>query len=407
MRVEGAAVRPLAGTRSGTSRAAVLAWASVLLYVGVTIVTLALEVRFVGHVEIVDIWVVIALGASVVVGALIVGKHPRHPIGWMFCAAALFYGASFLTRQYAILALVVAPGTLPFGQAMAWFGFWLEIPALAVFVLFLPLLFPDGHLPSPRWRPVAFVAAAAVGIAVLIQMVAPDTYAPFYPSIRNPIGLDQYQAVFDAIGAAMQVVLVGVVAVGAAAVFSRVRNADADERRQIKWFAYAGAILVVTFVVDTAARFVPSLLAVTDILGGLALSAFPAAVGIAILRNRLYDIDLIINRTVVYVLLTAVLAGVYTASVALFQRMFVAVTGQNSDIAIVMTLFVLATVFTPVKNTLQATVDRRIKPTPSHVADTAGRVSGIDDLLMLSELHDRGVLSDAEFAAKKKQVLGI
>src|SRR6267143_3873598 len=318
--MEGAALRPMAGTGSGLTRAAWLAWASLLLYAVLTIVTLLLEIRFVGAVTVLDLWIVMALAASGLVGALIVSAHPRHPIGWMFCAAPLFFVASFITRQYAILALVVAPGTLPFGQAMAWFGFWLEIPAIALFVLFLPLLFPDGRLPSPRWRPVAFVAAAAVAITVLITMVAPNTYAPFYPSIRNPIGLDQYQNVFDAIEGALQVLLLAVVAVGATAVFSRVRRADADERRQIKWFAFAGAVLLATFVVEAVARFVPSLMGLTNILAGLALSAFPAAVGIAILRHRLYDIDLIINRTVVYVLLTAVLAGVYTASVALFQR---------------------------------------------------------------------------------------
>jgi len=393
----------MTGTESGLSRAAVLAWASVLLYVVATVVTLLLEIRFVGAITVLDLWIVIALAASGVVGALIVSTHPRHRIGWMFCAAPLFFAASYFARQYAILALVVTPGTLPFGQAMAWFGFWLEIPAIAVFVLFLPLFFPDGHLPSPRWRPVAFAAAAAVGIAMLVTMVAPDTYA-MYPSIRNPIGLDQYKGVFDAIQGVMQALLLGVVAVGATAVFSRVRGADADERRQIKWFAYAGAIFLVTFVFDTLARFVPSLIGLTDILAGVALSAVPAAVGIAILRNRLYDIDLIINRTVVYVLLTAVLAGVYTAVVALFQRMFVALSGQGSDLAIVMTLFVLATVFTPIKNTLQERVDRRIKP---RSAPLIAHAASIDDLLMLSELHDRGVLTDAEFAAKKKQVLGI
>jgi len=397
-----AASAVMVGALTSGSRARWLAWASLVLYVGATIVTFVLEVRFVGRVEVLDLWVVIALAASGLVGALIVSRHPRHPIGWMFCAAPLFFGASFITRQYAILALVVAPGTLPFGQAMAWFGFWLEIPAIALFVLFLPLFFPDGHLPSPRWKPVAFVAAAAVGAAVIITMVAPNTYAPFYPSIRNPIGLDQYAAVFDAIEGALQALLLAVVAVGAMAVFSRVRRADADERRQIKWFAFAGAVLFATFVVEAVARFVPSLMSVTNILAGVALSAFPAAVGIAILRNRLYDIDLIINRTIVYVLLTAVLAGVYTAAVAFFQRMLVAMVGESNDLAIVMTLFVLATVFTPVKNTLQGAVDRRIKPTsvPSHSAS-------IDDLLMLSELHDRGVLTDEEFAAKKKQVLGI
>ena len=393
----------MTGTESGLSRAAVLAWASVLLYVVATVVTLLLEIRFVGAITVLDLWIVIALAASGVVGALIVSTHPRHRIGWMFCAAPLFFAASYFARQYAILALVVTPGTLPFGQAIAWFGFWLEIPAIAVFVLFLPLFFPDGHLPSLRWRPVAFAAAAAVGIAMLVTMVAPDTYA-MYPSIRNPIGLDQYKGVFDAIQGVMQALLLGVVAVGATAVFSRVRGADADERRQIKWFAYAGAIFLVTFVFDTLARFVPSLIGLTDILAGVALSAVPAAVGIAILRNRLYDIDLIINRTVVYVLLTAVLAGVYTAVVALFQRMFVALSGQGSDLAIVMTLFVLATVFTPIKNTLQERVDRRIKP---RSAPLIAHAASIDDLLMLSELHDRGVLTDAEFAAKKKQVLGI
>jgi hypothetical protein len=403
-----AASAAMVGVLTSGSRARWLAWASVVLYAGSTVATLFLEVRFVGRLQILDLWVLIALAASGVVGALIVSTHPRHPIGWMFCAAPLFFGASFFAHQYAILALVVAPGTLPFGQAMAWFGFWLEVPAVAVFVLFLPLLFPDGHLPSPRWRPVAFVAAAAVGIAALITMVTPGTWADIdYPSIRNPIGLDQYQAFFDAIDFGMRALLLVVVAIGAFALFSRVRGADADERRQIKWFAYAAALFLITFVVDAVARFIPSLMSVTGILAGASLTAFPAAVGIAILRNRLYDIDLIINRTVVYVLLTAILAGVYTASVALFQRMFVSMTGQSSDIAIVMTLFVLATVFTPVKNTLQAMVDRRIKPTQSHVDRTAGRVSGIDDLLMLSELHGRGVLTDEEFAAKKKQVLGI
>jgi hypothetical protein len=197
------------------------------------------------------------------------------------------------------------------------------------------------------------------------------------------------------------------VVVSAVALFSRVRHADVNERQQLKWFAYAGGLILLSFVVEAFAAFIPSLAVLTDVVTVIAITALPAAVGIAILRNRLYDIDLIINRTLVYVLLTAALAGVYTASVALFQRMFVAMTGQSSDIAIVMTLFVLATVFTPVKNTLQETVDRRIKPTQSHVAHTAARVSGIDDLLMLSELHDRGVLTDEEFAAKKKQILVI
>ena len=399
----GTAVRVVAGTTSGPTRAALLAWAGLAIYAVFTVVSLVLEFRFVGRVTLLDIWVVIALAASGVVGAMIVSKHPRHPIGWMFSATALLFGAQFFAREYAIQALVVAPGTLPFGHAMAWFGFWLEVPAVAVVALFLPLLFPDGHLPSPRWRPAAIVAGASVAVAAVVTMVAPQTYVD-YPSIRNPIGLDQYQDFFDAIAVVMQLLLLLIVAVGALALFSRVRGAGTEERQQIKWFAYAGGFIVAAFVIDLAARFIPPLVAVNDLVAGLALTALPTAVGIAILRNRLYDIDLIINRTLVYVLLTAVLAGVYTAVVALFQRMFVAVTGQGSDIAIVMTLFVLATVFTPIKNTLQERVDRRIKP---RSAPAIAHSASIDDLLMLSELHDRGVLTDDEFAAKKKQVLGI
>ncbi len=371
--MEGTALRPIAGAHPHLSRAAWLAWASVALFAVLATVSLFLEVRFVGRATLLDIWAVIALAASGVVGALIVSAHPRHPIGWMFCAAAVSFGVSFFSMQYAILALVVQPGTLPFGQAMAWFGFWAEMPGIAV---------------------------------VALTMVAPDTYANAgYASIRNPIGLDQYKPFFDAVGNAMQPLLFGLVVVSAVALFDRVRRADTNERQQLKWFAYAGGLILLSFVLEAVATFIPSLMVITDLVNVLAITALPAAVGIAILRNGLYDIDLIINRTVVYVLLTAALAGVYTASVALFQRMFVAMTGQGSDIAIVMTLFVLATVFTPVKNTLQETVDRRIKPTQSHVAHAAARVSGIDDLLMLAELHDRGVLTDEEFSAKKKQLL--
>jgi hypothetical protein len=406
--MEGTAARPIARARSHGSREALLAWASVGLFAVLAITSVLLEVRFVGRVTLLDIWAVIALAASGVVGALIVSAHPRHPIGWMFCAAAVSFGVSYFAMQYAILALVVQPGTLPFGQAMAWFGFWAEMPGIAVVALFLPLLFPDGHLPSPQWRPVAFLAAGTVVFAVVFTMVAPDTYANAgYASIRNPIGFDQYKAFFDAVGNAMQPLLFGLVLLSAVALFDRVRRADATLRQQLKWFAYAGGLILLSFVINALSLFIPSLVVVTDVVTVVAITALPAAVGIAILRNRLYDIDLIINRTVVYVLLTAALAGVYTASVALFQRMFVAMTGQSSDIAIVMTLFVLATVFTPVKNTLQETVDRRIKPAQSHVTHAAARVSGIDDLLMLSELHDRGILSDEEFAAKKKQLLGI
>src|SRR5437762_12896763 len=400
-----AASGAIVAARAPGSRARWLAWSSVALYIALAGTSLVFESRFVGQVTLADIWSLVAILGCAVIGALIVGTHQSHPIGWMFCGAAVSFGVSFFAREYAIQALVVAPGTIPFGQAMAWFGFWADMPGIAVVALFLPLLYPDGHLPSPRWKPAAYFAGVNVVLAVILTMLAPATYAETgYPSIRNPIGLDRYAAVFDTIATILQPLLLVLVVISAAALFDRLRRADADERQQLKWFAFAGALVLGSFLIQAASRFVPSLAGPTELFATLAVTALPVAVGVAILRYRLYDIDLIINRTLVYVLLTAVLAGVYTAVVALFQRMFVALSGQRSDLAIVMTLFVLATVFTPNKNTLQERVDRRIKPTS---ARTIAHATSIDDLLMLSELHDRGVLTDDEFSAKKKQVLGI
>jgi Short C-terminal domain len=383
--------------------AAWLAWSFVAIYAVLAGASIALEKAQVGGSSLIDLWVLVAALAYSVVGALIVSSRPRHVIGWMFSVVALSFGISIFSSVYAVQALVVTPGTLPFGQAAAWFGLWTEIPAIAVVGLFLPLLFPDGHLPSRRWRPVAFGSAAIVAVATLSTMLAPATYATMgYPSIRNPFGLDQFKDLFQVLDAVLEPLLYLIVFVSGAALLARVRRADLVTRQQVKWFAFAAALMLASFVINALAKFVPLLVPVTDPIAALALTALPAAVGVAILRHGLYEIDLIINRTIVYVLLTAVLGGIYTAAIAFFQRLFVATTGQGSDLAIVATLFVLATVFTPVKNTLQASVDRRVKP----VAHGARR-AGIDDLVMLAELHRNGVLTDDEFAAKKKQILGI
>src|SRR5437870_10982854 len=275
-----AAASVIRASTSG-SRARWLAWSSVVLYVAFAGVSLALEFRFVGGVSPIDIWSIAALFACGVVGALIVSTHRTHPIGWMFCSAAVSFGLSFFAREYAIQALVVAPGTLPFGQAMAWFGFWTDMPGIAVIALFLPLLFPDGRLPSTRWKPVAYFAAASVVVAVVITMLAPATYADAgYPSIRNPVGLDGYAALFDRLGLLLQPLLLVLLVVSTVALFDRVRRGGAEERQQIKWFAFAGAVVLASFVLQAGTRLAPELAGAADLLAILGLSAIPAAVGI-------------------------------------------------------------------------------------------------------------------------------
>src|SRR5437867_4515326 len=280
-----AASAAMVGALTSGSRARWLAWSSVALYVALAGISIGLETRFVGRVGLPDMWLALVVLSYAVIGALIVNTHRSHVIGWMFCGAALSFGFSSFAGQYAIQALVVAPGTLPFGQAMAWFGFWTDMPGIAVIALFLPLLFPDGRLPSPRWKPAAYLAAASVVVAVVVTMLAPATYADAgYPSIRNPVGLDQYPAIFDTLGLLLQPLLLVLVVVSGAALVDRVRRGGADERQQIKWFAFAGAVVLVSFVIQAGARLAPELAGAANLLAILGLSAIPAAVGIAILR---------------------------------------------------------------------------------------------------------------------------
>jgi hypothetical protein len=388
-------------TRQPRGRASSIAWSLVALYVVFVILGFRFQSQ-VMEIAFIDAWIFFAMVWFVVIGALIVGRHPRHPIGWMFIVTALSFAAALLAQSYAIVALEKAPGTLPAAEAMAWLGFWINMPGTAVIALFLPLLFPDGRLPSRRWRPVAWAAAALAVVAVLASMFGPGVY-PGYANVRNPLGMDAWSGAFALVDTVTDVVFFLLIVLTAAALFDRVRRADAEERLQIRWFAFAGAVVIVGFLVDLVRGASPELEIVSIVLAVVAVTVLPVAIGVAILRYRLYDIDVIINRTLVYGSLTAVLAGLYTANVAIFERLFVAITGEQSDLAIVMTLFVLTTVFTPIKTALQSAVDGRLKPvktlTPSGMS--------LDDLAKLAELHAHGVLTDEEFSAKKRQILGI
>ena len=381
-----------------------VAWALVGLYV----VLVAIGLRLLSELEpltLVDLWLYFDLLWAGVIGALILGRMPRHPVGWLFMAMMLSFGLGLAAQAYALFSIIGEPDPLPLTDFVVWVSFWITMPGTAAIAIFLPLLFPDGHLPSPRWRYVAWGGVALLVSAVVAQMFAPDSYMQF-PNVKNPLGITAWRDAFALYDSATDVALFVFLVVAAAAITTRFRRATGEERLQLRWFAFAAGLLVLSFIADLLRSVLPGMGDLAPIVGAIAVTAIPTAIGIAILRYRLYEIDIIINRTVVYVALTAVLAGLYTAAVALFQRAIVAATGQSSDIAIVMTLFVLATVFTPIKNTLQGTADRYIKPVGAAGHGASGNTA-IDDLVRLAELHSRGILTDDEFSAKKKQVLGI
>ena len=278
-----------------------------------------------------------------IVGALIVSRHPRHLVGWIFCLSGLLVGVSAVTVAYAELGFAV-PGSLP---AVSLINAVSGMTFLVGF--FLPtsiglLLFPDGRLPSSRWRLAVYASAAGLALQVVGLLIGDRTAAGF---------------ALETAGIAATVA--GALAAVASLLF-RWRMASDDARQQLKWVGVAGVVVVVQLVVELIAISL-RLASLDDAFPyfSIAYASVPVAVGIAILRYRLYDIDFIINRAIVYVSLTAVLAGLYAGSMALMQRAFTAATGQRSDAAIVISAFLLATLFTPVRNQLQSLVDKRFK----------------------------------------------
>ena len=305
------------GKNRTRSRASAIAWSLAGLYV----VLVLLAFRFgseAASIELVDVWIFFAMLWFVVIGALIVGRHERHPIGWMFCVTALSFAAAAFAQSYAIVALTAQHRALPAGELMAWLGFWISMPGTAVIALFLPLLFPDGRLPSRRWRPVAWAAGVLAVIAVLDTMFKPASY-PGFALVRNPLGIYAWDGLFDLLDVSTDVVFALLIVLTALALFERMRRAGPEERLQIRWFVFAGSIVILGFLSDSLHGVVPGMEVASVVLTVAAVTALPLAVGVAILRYRLYEIDVIINRTLVYGLLTAVLAGLYAATLSVFE----------------------------------------------------------------------------------------
>ncbi len=296
-----------------------------------------------------------------VVGALIASHRPENPIGWIFCAAALCQGLSNSGIEYATYTLLTEPGSLPLGAEASWLAQWIWAPGLGLILVFLPLLFPDGRLPSRRWRWVAWLGGLSIGLAVVSMTIV------LWPE-RGPVLVRPEEAGEEGTSHTLFVVVEFIafpmmLAAGLGAVISlfvRFRRARGDERQQIKWFAAAAALsLVWTFVVDGIPDGNRMFEAITAVLGLLVVPSIPIAAGIAIMRYRLYDIDRIVNRTLVYAALTATLALVYVGSVVLLRGLLFGFTGRSSQLTIVASTLAVAALFGPLRRRIQGFIDRR------------------------------------------------
>jgi hypothetical protein len=290
------------------------------------------------------------------VGALVASRRPENLIGWLFCCGSLCWGLGELALEYGVYALVSAPGALPAGVWAAWFGAWARGIGGFFMVLFLLLLFPTGRLPSRRWRVVAWAAVGYVVLFTLVSWLSPASQDLRLSSVRNPLGFDL--EVMNLLGGVVYLTLPLPLLASGAAVVVRFRKSRGDERQQIKWFAYAVVVMVVLFTLGQSLGLTQVVL-VAPLVFALPLTGLPVAAGIAILKYRLYEIDILINRTLVYGSLTVMLIALYFGGVVLLQSVFVALTGEQSTLAVVASTLLIAALFNPLRRRIQAFIDRR------------------------------------------------
>jgi hypothetical protein len=295
-------------------------------------------------------------------GLVVATRRPRHPVGWLLMGCGLAASIQGTVTQYASLA---AAADLP-GRVHGLWAFSLAQRAWFGLMVLLFLLFPTGRLPSPRWRPVAWSLVAGLGLVMLNQALTPGTLFDF-PDEQNPFGAPALEPILEPLGAVGGLLLVGGALGAIAALIVRLRRARGRERQQIKWFVYVALLgIAVIFVLGPLLTGVIGELphgyggVVGVLLNPWLLTPIALAVTVAaaIVRHRLYDIDRVINRTLVYGLLTLLLATVYTGGVFVLGRLLVPGDGQ-SELAIAASTLAVAALFQPARRWVQSLVDRR------------------------------------------------
>jgi hypothetical protein len=300
------------------------------------------------------------------VGALIASGRPENPIGWLCLTIGLLWTLSGMLEYYGVYG-IARPGSLPFPLGLAALNLWLWVPSVGLLGTYLILLFPDGRLPSRRWRPLAWLSGAVIALLCVGITLTPEPLGP--PGLRNPFAPEGMAWVTSAAYAILPLLPLCIIA-SVLSLVLRYRRSRGEERQQIKWMAFAASLVGLLYLIAmVASLIVPSddwstagPVSWLNLLTSVTLLSFttiPVAVGIAVLRYRLYDIDLIINRALVYGLLSVLLAATYFGGVVGLQYAFRALTGQGSTLAVVASTLAIAALFSPLRRRVQTLVDRR------------------------------------------------
>jgi hypothetical protein len=294
------------------------------------------------------------------VGALVVSRHPSNPVGWLCAVAALVYVCAGLADTFVNAYPETARNAGPIVRFLIAVGQSLWAISLGLGATLLMLLFPDGKLPSSRWRPVAWAASTCLVVLPLTLILTPGRIQD-YP-IQNPAGIPGAGSALGAIAGVALIGLVVTIPICLASLFFRYRSAPPRQRQQLKWLLFAAVLVGLLFSAAVAVPIVGNeselAVEVSNFLFTLALSVIPIGIGVAVLKHRLYDIDVIINRALVYTGLTAVLALTYVAIVFALQQVLSPVT-QESDLAIAASTLAVAALFRPARSGLQDFIDRR------------------------------------------------
>ena len=285
-----------------------------------------------------------------IVGAVVVARRGDHPIAWLFLLAGVGWASMWFSGV--IVERAATLETSP-PDPIVWLSAWTELFGITASILAL-FLFPTGRVVSQRWRLWIYVTVAGGAVAIVGEMLAPGPLED-YPYLTNPYGAGELFKVFRAIG--WPLLIVPMVA-SVVSLTQRARRARGEEKQQLKWMLLSGVVLAGFIVFWSVSAGVFGDDRIAEALQGVGVGSIPAAAGVAILKYRLYDIDLVINRTLVYGVLTAVLAAAYVGLVFAFQSLLDPFTA-GSDLAIAASTLAVAALFRPARSRVQGFVDRR------------------------------------------------
>src|SRR5215216_3510599 len=389
-----------------TRTATWLAWSLAALSVAMFLISVVLRllarsapvpVSWGADLTIAGLLVYVPFLAFPVVGALISFRRPRNPVGWICLADGLLWTFIGMSDNYGVYG-VAKPGSVPLPVVVAAINNWLWVPAVGLLGTYLLLLFPDGRLPSRRWRPLAWLSGAVLVLASVGVMLSPGPLEHL-GRVRNPFGLEGQHWMTSA-GYVVLPLLPLCMLASALSLVLRFRRSRGEERQQIKWIAFSASVVVMVYLIAMVASLLspaetwfagssPAWLSLLQTAALLSLTVIPIAVGFAVLRYRLYEIDLLINRALVYGSLTAALVALCFGGIVVSQRLFVLLTGQGSTLAVVASTLVMAALFSPLRRRVQGFVDRRFYRSKYDAAKTLEAFSA-----RLREETDLDALSD-------------